>query len=176
NGAEIQKLVAPILLGSSEVVIGDRQTARSPHMSSGKRFLQRWGSWAVSRASGVAVPDATSGFRAFSREAAYQINVFNPFTYTLETIIQAGNRNLGIQSVPVATNAPTRPSRHSSGTGTSPKTAFMASPSRNSPAASRFLSRTMMPLVSSRPSSWRMPAISSALVFAQAVCPSNAPI
>ncbi|HVT03511.1 MAG TPA: glycosyltransferase family 2 protein [Thermoanaerobaculia bacterium] len=125
NGAEIQKLVAPIVHGSAEVVIGDRQTARSPHMSGGKRFLQRWGSWAVSRASGVAVPDATSGFRAFSREAAYQINVFNPFTYTLETIIQAGNRNLGIQSVPVATNAPTRPSRLYRGMGSYLRKSFV---------------------------------------------------
>jgi len=117
NGSDIQKLVSPIVRGSAEVVIGDRQTAKSPHMSGGKRFLQRWGSWAVSRAAGVTVPDATSGFRAFSREAAYQINVFNPFTYTLETIIQAGNRNLGVQSVPVATNAPSRPSRLYRGIG-----------------------------------------------------------
>ena len=87
-------------------------------MSGLKRTLQRMGSWAVGKASGVSVADATSGFRAFSREAAMQINVFNPFTYTLETIIQSGNRNLGVQSVPVKTNAPTRPSRLYRGMGT----------------------------------------------------------
>src|SRR3954463_4909691 len=87
-------------------------------MSGFKRMLQRLGSWAVGRASGISVGDATSGFRAFSRDAAMQINVFNPFTYTLETIIQSGNRNLGVQSVTVRTNAPTRPSRLYRGTGT----------------------------------------------------------
>ncbi|MFZ2493600.1 MAG: glycosyltransferase family 2 protein, partial [Thermoanaerobaculia bacterium] len=109
--ADIAKLVAPIIAGSAEVVIGDRQVATSPHMSPVKRMLQRIGSWSVGLASGIRVPDVTSGFRAFSREAAMQINVFNPFTYTLETVIQAGNRNLGVQTVAVRTNAPTRPSR-----------------------------------------------------------------
>ena len=117
NGADIARLVAPIVRGNAEVVIGDREVARSPHMSPLKRMLQRMGSWSVGLASGVRVGDATSGFRAFSREAAMQINVFNPFTYTLETIIQSGNRNLGVQSVPVRTNAPTRPSRLYRGTG-----------------------------------------------------------
>jgi hypothetical protein len=87
-------------------------------MSAFKRLLQRIGSRTVGLASGLRVGDVTSGFRAFSREAAMQINVFNPFTYTLETIIQAGNRNLGVQSVPVRTNAPTRPSRLYRGIGT----------------------------------------------------------
>ena len=87
-------------------------------MSPLKRVLQGLGSWAVGKASGLSVADVTSGFRAFSREAAIQINVFNPFTYTLETVIQAGNRNLGVQSVTVRTNAPTRPSRLYSGIGT----------------------------------------------------------
>jgi glycosyltransferase involved in cell wall biosynthesis len=117
-GADIAKLVAPIVRGTAEVVIGDRNVASSPHMSGMKRLLQRLGSWTVSRASGLDVPDVTSGFRAFSREAAGQINVFNPFTYTLETIIQAGNRNLGVMSVPVRTNPPTRPSRLYRGVGT----------------------------------------------------------
>ena len=111
NGADIARLVAPIARGAADVIIGDREVAKSPHMSPLKRSLQRLGSWAVGKASGLSVNDVTSGFRAFSREAAMQINVFNPFTYTLETIIQAGNRNLGLQSVPVRTNAPTRPSR-----------------------------------------------------------------
>jgi glycosyltransferase involved in cell wall biosynthesis len=117
-GADIPKLVAPIVRGTAEVVIGDRDVAHSSHMSPVKRMLQRLGSWTVGLASGVNVNDVTSGFRAFSREAAMQINVFNPFTYTLETIIQSGNRNLGVQTVPVRTNAPTRPSRLYSGIGT----------------------------------------------------------
>jgi glycosyltransferase involved in cell wall biosynthesis len=108
---DIGKLIAPILDGRAEVVIGDRGVKNSAHMGPVKRFLQRFGSWAVGRAAGLEIPDVTSGFRAFSREAAYQINVFNPFTYTLETIIQAGNRNLGVASVPIGTNPPTRPSR-----------------------------------------------------------------
>jgi glycosyltransferase involved in cell wall biosynthesis len=116
-GADIPKLVAPIVRGSAEVVIGDREVARSPHMSPFKRMLQRLGSWTVGLASGVRVADVTSGFRAFSREAAMQINVFNPFTYTLETIIQSGNRNLGVQCVTVRTNPPSRPSRLYHGVG-----------------------------------------------------------
>src|SRR5881227_3066953 len=116
--ADIAKLVAPIVRGSAEVVIGDREVATSEHMSAFKKSLQRLGSWTVGKASGVSVADVTSGFRAFSREAAMQINVFNPFTYTLETIIQSGARNLGVVSVPVRTNATTRPSRLYSGVGT----------------------------------------------------------
>lgn len=111
QGADIGKVVAPILGGLAEVVIGDRDVRSSEHMGPFKRFLQTFGSWAVGRAAGTTIPDATSGLRAFSREAAFQINVFNPFTYTLETIIQAGNRNLGVQSVQIRTNPPTRPSR-----------------------------------------------------------------
>ena len=117
-GADIARLVAPIVKGTAEVVIGDRDVANSPHMSGFKKMLQRFGSWTVGKAAAMSVADATSGFRAFSREAALQINVFNPFTYTLETIIQSGNRNLGVQSVMVKTNAPTRPSRLYSGIGT----------------------------------------------------------
>lgn len=116
--ADIARLVAPIARGTADVVIGDREVASSPHMSPLKRTLQRVGSWTVGKASGLSVNDVTSGFRAFSREAAMQINVFNPFTYTLETVIQAGNRNLGVQSVAVRTNAPTRPSRLYQGIGT----------------------------------------------------------
>jgi glycosyltransferase involved in cell wall biosynthesis len=117
-GGDIAKLVTPIVRGAAEVVIGDREVAKSPHMSGFKRLLQRLGSWTVGKASGLEVPDVTSGFRAFSRDAAMQINVFNPFTYTLETIIQSGNRNLTVQSVSVRTNAPTRPSRLYRGIGT----------------------------------------------------------
>jgi glycosyltransferase involved in cell wall biosynthesis len=118
RAADVERLVSPIVKGTAEVVIGDREVARSPHMSALKKSLQRLGSWTVSLASGLDVSDVTSGFRAFSREAAMQINVFNPFTYTLETVIQAGNRNLGVQSVAVGTNAPTRPSRLYRGMGT----------------------------------------------------------
>jgi glycosyltransferase involved in cell wall biosynthesis len=117
QGIDIPLLVRPILDGSAEVVIGDRNVGASPHMSPLKKLLQRLGSRAVGLASGVSVSDATSGLRAFSREAAFQINVFNPFTYTLETIIQAGIRNLEIRSVPIGTNAPTRPSRLYRGIG-----------------------------------------------------------
>ncbi|HUO84728.1 MAG TPA: glycosyltransferase family 2 protein, partial [Thermoanaerobaculia bacterium] len=115
RGEDVARLIAPIISGSAEVVIGDRDMRRNPHMNPIKRLLQRMGSWAVGIAAGISVPDVTSGFRAFSREAGLQINVFNPFTYTLETIIQAGNRNLDLRSVPVRTNAPTRPSRLYSG-------------------------------------------------------------
>ena len=116
--ADIVRLVNPILKGTADVVIGDREVSKSPHMSPLKRILQRLGSWAVGKASSLTVADVTSGFRAFSRDAAMQINVFNPFTYTLETVIQAGNRNLGVQSVSIRTNAPTRPSRLYRGMGT----------------------------------------------------------
>ena len=116
--ADIARLVQPIVKGTAEVVIGDREVSRSPHMSGLKKSLQRLGSWTVGKASGLDVADVTSGFRAFSRDAAMQMNVFNPFTYTLETVIQAGNRNLGVQSVAVRTNAPTRPSRLYRGMGT----------------------------------------------------------
>ncbi|MBW3565080.1 MAG: glycosyltransferase family 2 protein [Acidobacteria bacterium] len=108
---DIEALVAPILDGRADVVIGDRVIARSPHMGPLKRFLQSLGSRAVSIASGISLPDVTSGFRAFSREAAMRLNVFNSFTYTLETIIQAGHHNLEVRAVPVRTNAPVRPSR-----------------------------------------------------------------
>src|SRR5207249_12048371 len=117
-GSDIPKLINPILRGTADVVIGDREVSKSPYMSAFKRSLQRIGSKTVGLASGLRVSDVTSGFRAFSREAAMEINVFNPFTYTLETIIQAGNRNLGVLSVPVRTNAPTRPSRLYRGIGT----------------------------------------------------------
>ena len=115
---DIALLISPILGGTADVVIGDRDVRSSKHMGPLKRLLQRLGSWAVSVASGLRVPDVTSGFRAFSRDAAMQINVFNPFTYTLETIIQAGKRNLELRSVKVRTNPPTRPSRLYRGMGT----------------------------------------------------------
>jgi glycosyltransferase involved in cell wall biosynthesis len=110
-GSEIAALVRPILDGEAEMVIGDRAPHRIAHFSAGKRMLQGIGSWAVRRLSGTSVPDAASGFRAFSRRAALRLNVFTQFTYTLETIIQAGKKNIAIAHVPIKTNPERRPSR-----------------------------------------------------------------
>ncbi len=108
---EIPRLTRPILNGEADIVVGDRGVATKPDFSPGKRWMQRLGSWAVRRASGTDVPDATSGFRALSREAALVLNVFSRMTYTIETLIQAGNKEMRVVSVPIATNPPTRPSR-----------------------------------------------------------------
>lgn len=107
----IPQLIAPILDGTADIVIGDRQTHGVPHFSAGKRGLQALGSAAVRRLSGVDVPDAVSGFRALSRDAALQMNIISPFSYTIEMLIQAGSKDLAVTSIPVATNSPTRPSR-----------------------------------------------------------------
>lgn len=111
NAADIPLLTEPILQGRADYVIGARPIAQIEHFSRAKRLLQRIGSLAVRRVSGVDVPDAPSGFRAVSRRAAYKLNVFNRFTYTLETLIQAGNANIKTVSVPIRTNGETRPSR-----------------------------------------------------------------
>lgn len=111
SGADIAKLVQPIVKGEAELVIGDRQTNGIHHFSWFKKRLQNWGSWVVRQVSDTTVPDAASGFRALSREAALQINVVSEFTYTLETIIQAGKKNLAISHVPVRTNGKLRESR-----------------------------------------------------------------
>lgn len=111
HAGDIAKLIAPILEGRAEMVIGARPIADTEHFSPLKKRLQRAGSWVVRKVSCTSVPDAPSGFRAISREAALQLNVFNDYTYTLETIIQAGQRGLAVTSVPVRTNGPTRPSR-----------------------------------------------------------------
>ncbi|NCP18300.1 MAG: glycosyltransferase family 2 protein [Erythrobacter sp.] len=110
-GADIAKLVAPIVAGEADVVIGDRQTRRIAHFSPGKKLLQRLGSLAVSTLAGARIPDAVSGFRAISREAAFKANIVSPFSYTIETVLQAGRKNMKIVSVPVATNVKTRESR-----------------------------------------------------------------
>lgn len=110
-GADIAKLVAPVVEGRADIVIGDRQTARIAHFSPTKRVLQRLGSLAVSTLSGAKIPDAVSGFRAISREAALKSNIVSPFSYTIETVLQAGRKKLKIVSVPVSTNAATRESR-----------------------------------------------------------------
>jgi len=110
-GEDIEKLVKPILNNKADIVIGDRQIETIPHFSFLKKQLQKIGSWVIRIISRTQVTDVTSGFRAFSREAAIQINVFSSFTYTLETIIQAGNKNLTVRSVKVRTNPKTRDSR-----------------------------------------------------------------
>ena len=110
-GAEIVRLVEPILSGRADIVIGDRQTRSITHFSPLKRFLQQWGSWIVRLASGTSVPDATSGFRAYTREAALRMVILTRYTYTLETIIQAGKKGLRVLSVPIRVNAPLRESR-----------------------------------------------------------------
>lgn len=110
-GAEVGRLVAPILAGEVDMVIGDRAPHASRHFGPWKRLLQWVGSWAVRRLSGTSVPDATSGFRAFSRRAALRLNVFTRFTYTLETIIQAGKKHIAVGHVRIETNPERRPSR-----------------------------------------------------------------
>jgi glycosyltransferase involved in cell wall biosynthesis len=107
----ITDLVKPILEGKADVVIGDRQTGRIAHFSPLKKMLQRFGSYIVNKAAGTNLPDAPSGFRAYSREALMRINIITKFSYTMETTIQAGNKRLAIASVPIKTNAKTRESR-----------------------------------------------------------------
>ncbi len=110
-GRFIPELVALVQHGKADIVIGNRQIDAIPYFSPAKRLLQKLGSWTVRTVSGTEVPDAASGFRAYSREAALRLNILTRYSYTLETIIQAGKLGLTIQSVPIKTNAPTRPSR-----------------------------------------------------------------
>jgi glycosyltransferase involved in cell wall biosynthesis len=111
RGEDIPRLIEPILRGEADVVIGDREVAAVEHFSPVKRWLQQLGSWVVRKVSATDVPDATSGFRALTRETALRMNVVTDFTYTVETIIQAGKQRLSLVHVPVATNPQTRPSR-----------------------------------------------------------------
>lgn len=111
RGADIALLVQPILDGQADVVIGDRQTHKVTHFSMLKRLLQRLGSTVVRSLSGVEVPDAVSGFRAFSRSAALQFNILSSFSYTIEMLIQVGKKHIAYQSVPIHTNHKTRESR-----------------------------------------------------------------
>lgn len=110
-GADIEKLVRPILENKAEIVIGARPIDSTEHFSWKKKKLQHLGSWVVRAASGTNIPDAPSGFRAYSREAALHLNVTNEYTYTLETIIQAGHNKIAMTSVPIRTNGELRPSR-----------------------------------------------------------------
>jgi glycosyltransferase involved in cell wall biosynthesis len=110
-GADIPHLIRPILEGRADIVIGDRQPGRIAHFSPLKKRLQALGSWVVRQLSATSVPDAVSGFRAISREAALQLNILSGFSYTIEMLIQAGRRRMAIVSVPVKTNPVDRPSR-----------------------------------------------------------------
>ncbi len=111
EGADIPKLVDPILRGQADMVVGDRRVDTIEHFSPVKKVLQRWGSWVVRQASSTEVPDTTSGFRAYNREAALQVQAVSKFTYTLETIIQAGKLLVAVEHVPIRTNSRTRESR-----------------------------------------------------------------
>jgi len=111
NGDDIAKLVKPIIEGRTDIVVGDRETHKLEHFSITKKFLQKLGSWIVRQVSNTDIPDATSGFRAYSKEAALKMNVISRFTYTLETIIQAGKKNIAIDHVQIRTNEPIRKSR-----------------------------------------------------------------
>ncbi len=110
-GEEIEKLIQPILEQRADIVIGARPIDEIDDFSPIKKMLQHLGSWAVRRASNTGIPDAPSGFRAFSREAALKLNVVNDYTYTLETIVQAGREKIPMVSVPIRTNKAARPSR-----------------------------------------------------------------
>lgn len=111
NADDIPKLVKPILEGKADIVVGTRPISQIKHFSPIKKMLQKLGSWTIRVASNTRVEDAPSGFRAISRDAAMKLNVFNGYTYTLETIIQAGSKNMSITSVPIRVNEYLRPSR-----------------------------------------------------------------
>jgi len=111
SGDDIPKLVAPILAGDAEMVVGDREVADIDHFSPAKKVLQKFGSWVVRRLSDTEVTDATSGFRAYNQEAALQLLVVDNFTYTLESLIQAGKGSVAVGEVKISTNAKTRESR-----------------------------------------------------------------
>lgn len=107
----IGDLVQPILEGKAEIVIGDRQTSKIEHFSGFKKLMQRFGSWVVNKAAGTDLPDAASGFRAYSKESLMRINIVTSFSYCMETIIQAGNKRIPIESIAIETNPKTRESR-----------------------------------------------------------------
>jgi glycosyltransferase involved in cell wall biosynthesis len=117
RGADVAKLVAPILAGEADMVVGDRRVARIDHFSGSKKALQRIGSWVVRRLSGTEVTDTTSGFRAYNREAALGLLVVDNFTYTLESVIQAGKMLVAVDQAEIETNPQTRESRLFGSTG-----------------------------------------------------------
>lgn len=110
-GRFIPDLIKPILENKADIVVGDRQVQKNPHFSWSKRRLQALGAWVVGSLSGISIPDAVSGFRAISREAAMCLNVVSPFSYTIETLIQAGTHQMMVTAVPIETNPKTRRSR-----------------------------------------------------------------
>jgi glycosyltransferase involved in cell wall biosynthesis len=110
-GRDIPRLLAPLLAGTADIVIGDRNIRGIAHMSAGKKLLQRIGSWVVRQVSNTSVPDTTSGFRAYTRDAALRMTIVSEFSYTLESIIQAGKKRMAIAHVEITTNARTRKSR-----------------------------------------------------------------
>jgi glycosyltransferase involved in cell wall biosynthesis len=110
-GSEISKLIAPILADQADMVIGDRQTLANEHFSKSKRWMEHFGSSVMRRVSQTNVPDAVSGFRAFSRYAALRLQVYNPYSYTLETLVQAGKGQMKLANVPIRTNPAVRESR-----------------------------------------------------------------
>jgi glycosyltransferase involved in cell wall biosynthesis len=111
SGSDIPKLLEPLLQGKADIVIGDRDIVTVRHMSPTKKLLQRVGSWVVRQVSNTQVPDTTSGFRAYTREAALRMTIVSDFSYTLESIIQAGKRRMAIAHVPIVSNPKTRKSR-----------------------------------------------------------------
>jgi glycosyltransferase involved in cell wall biosynthesis len=117
RGADVAKLVAPIVAGEADMVVGDRRVSEVEHFSGTKKGLQRLGSWVVRRLSETEITDATSGFRAYNREAALQLLVVDNFTYTLESLIQAGKMLVAVDEVEVGTNPKTRESRLFGSTG-----------------------------------------------------------
>jgi glycosyltransferase involved in cell wall biosynthesis len=110
-GGDIPRLLEPLLDGRADIVIGDRNIRDLAHMSRHKKLLQRFGSWTVRQVSNTTVPDTTSGFRAYTRDAALRMTIVSDFSYTLESIIQAGKKRMAIAHVPVSTNARMRRSR-----------------------------------------------------------------
>jgi glycosyltransferase involved in cell wall biosynthesis len=133
RGADVAKLLGPILAGEADMVVGDRQVSQIEHFSGSKKVLQRFGSWVVRRLSGTEITDTTSGFRAYNREAALQLLVVDNFTYTLESLIQAGKMLIAVDQVTVATNPQVRESRLFPSTG-----AYVR---RNAPAILRIYAR-----------------------------------
>jgi len=110
-GSDIARLVAPLLSGTADMVIGDRNIRDIAHMSWPKKVLQRLGSWVVRQVSNTQVPDTTSGFRAYTRDAALRMTIVSEFSYTLESLIQAGKKKMAVAHVEIGTNGVTRPSR-----------------------------------------------------------------
>ncbi|HWN72365.1 MAG TPA: glycosyltransferase family 2 protein [Solirubrobacterales bacterium] len=133
KGADVAKLVAPIVAGEADMVVGDRRVTDIEHFSGNKKRLQRLGSWVVRRVSGTHITDATSGFRAYNREAALQLLVVDNFTYTLESLIQAGKMLVAVDEVEIGTNPKTRESRLFGSTGSYVR--------RNAPAILRIYAR-----------------------------------